>query len=83
MPSIFVEATAGTVSNNYPVRGLRGGSQTFVQLQEDGMLILYGDGGADFFFDPDLTTNRIEAVKGQSSGVLTVNGAGATIKLPV
>ena len=79
VPGIFVEATAGQVSNNYSVRGLQGGNQRFVQLEEDGMPILYGGGGADFFFDQDLTIDRLEAVKGGSSGVLTVNGAGATI----
>lgn len=79
VPGIFVEATAGQVSNNYSVRGLQGGGQRFVQLEEDGMPILYGGGGADFFFDQDLTIDRLEAVKGGSSGVLTVNGAGATI----
>ena len=79
VPGIFVEATAGQVSNNYSVRGLQGGNQRFVQLEEDGMPILYGGGGSDFFFDQDLTIDRLEAVKGGSSGVLTVNGAGATI----
>lgn len=79
VPGIFVEGTAGQISNNYSVRGLQGGGQRFVQLEEDGMPILYGGGGADFFFDQDLTIDRLEAVKGGSSGVLTVNGAGATI----
>ena len=79
VPGIFVEGTAGQISNNYSVRGLQGGSQRFVQLEEDGMPILYGGGGSDFFFDQDLTINRLEAVRGGSSGVLTVNGAGATI----
>jgi len=79
VPGVFVEGTAGQVSNNYSVRGLQGGSQRFVQLEEDGLPILYGGGGADFFFDQDLTIDRLEAVKGGSSGILTVNGAGATI----
>ena len=79
VPGIFVEGTAGAISNNYSVRGLQGGGQRFVQLEEDGMPILYSGGGADFFFDQDLTIDRLEAVKGGSSGVLTVNGAGATI----
>ncbi|WP_239024870.1 TonB-dependent receptor domain-containing protein [Sphingomonas corticis] len=79
VPGIFVEGTAGQVSNNYSVRGLQGGGQRFVQLEEDGLPILYSGGGADFFFDQDLTIERLEAVKGGSSGVLTVNGAGATI----
>ncbi len=79
VPGIFVEGTAGAISNNYSVRGLQGGGQRFVQLEEDGMPILYSGGGADFFFDQDLTIDGLQAVKGGSSGVLTVNGAGATI----
>lgn len=79
VPGIFVEGTAGEVSNNYSVRGLQGGGQRFIQLEEDGMPIIYGGGGADEFFAQDITIDRLEAVKGGSSGVLTVNGAGATI----
>ncbi len=79
VPGIFVEGTAGEVSNNYSVRGLQGGGQRFIQLEEDGLPIIYQGGGADFFFQQDLTIDRLEAVKGGSSGVLTVNGAGATI----
>ncbi len=79
VPGVFVEGTAGAISNNYSVRGLQGGGQRFIQLEEDGLPILYSGGGADFFFDQDLTIDRLEAVKGGSSGVLTVNGAGATI----
>ncbi len=79
VPGIFVEATAGELSNNYSVRGLQGGGQRFIQLEEDGLPIIYGGGGADFYFSNDITIDRLEAVKGGSSGVLTVNGAGATI----
>lgn len=79
VPGIFVEGTAGELSNNYSVRGLQGGGQRFIQLEEDGLPIIYQGGGADFFFTQDLSIDRLEAVKGGSSGVLTVNGAGATI----
>jgi iron complex outermembrane recepter protein len=79
VPGVFVEGTAGQLSNNYSVRGLQGGGQRFVQLEEDGMPVIYNGGGADFFFSEDITIDRLEAVKGGSSGVLTVNGAGATI----
>ena len=79
VPGIFVEGTAGPISNNYSVRGLRGGSQAFITLEEDGMPILYGGGGADFYFQQDITTARLEAVEGGTSGVLAPNGAGATI----
>src|SRR5260221_1029670 len=79
VPGIFVEGTAGAVSNNYSVRGLPGGSQRFVQLEVDGMPVIYGGGGADEYFSYDITTERVEAIQGGSSGVLAVNGAGATI----
>lgn len=79
IPGIFVEGTAGELSNNYSVRGLQGGGQRFIQLEEDGLPIIYQGGGADFFFQQDLTIDRLEAVKGGTSGILTVNGAGATI----
>src|SRR6202012_3676998 len=42
VPGIFVEGTAGPVSNNYSVRGLPGGSQRFIRLIEDGMPSIYG-----------------------------------------
>lgn len=79
VPGVFVEGTAGPISNNYSVRGLRGGGQTFITLEEDGMPILYGGGGADFYFQNDITISRLEAVEGGTSGVLAPNGAGATI----
>ncbi|WP_010186223.1 TonB-dependent receptor domain-containing protein [Sphingomonas sp. PAMC 26605] len=79
VPGIFVEGTAGAVSNNYSVRGLRGGAQTFIQLEEDGLPIIYGGGGADEYFQNDITIDRVEAVEGGTSGVLAVNGAAATI----
>lgn len=80
VPGIFVEGTAGGQSNNYSVRGLQGGGQRFVTIEEDGMPILYGGGGlADAFFSHDITIGRLEAIRGGTSGILSVNGAGATI----
>jgi outer membrane receptor protein involved in Fe transport len=79
IPGIYVESTAGPVSNNYSVRGLPGGGQSFIMLQEDGMPILYGGGGADEYFQNDITIERVEAVQGGTSGLLSPNGAGATI----
>jgi iron complex outermembrane recepter protein len=79
IPGVFVESTAGPVSNNYSVRGLRGGSQEFISLLEDGMPILYGGGGADEYFQNDITIDHVEAVKGGTSGILSPNAAGASI----
>ena len=79
VPGMFVEGTAGPVSNNYSVRGLSGGGQGFITLEEDGMPILYTGSGGDEFFQHDITIDRVEAVEGGTSGVLAPNGAGATI----
>jgi iron complex outermembrane recepter protein len=79
IPGMYVESTAGPVSNNYSVRGLPGGGQSFITLQEDGMPILYGGGGADEYFQNDLNIDRVEAVQGGTSGILSPNGAGATV----
>lgn len=80
IPGMFVEDTAGAVSNNYSVRGLPGGGQAFVQMMEDGLVIAYpGTGNPDELFSYDINVKTVEAVLGGSSGVLTPNGAGATI----
>jgi iron complex outermembrane receptor protein len=80
VPGMFVENTAGAVSNNYSIRGLPGGGQKFVQFMEDGLIIAYpGTGNPDELFSYDVNVKNVEAVLGGSSGVLTPNGAGATI----
>jgi outer membrane receptor protein involved in Fe transport len=80
VPGMFVEDTAGAVSNNYSVRGLPGGGQEFVQFMEDGLLIAYpGTGNQDELFSYDINVKNVQVVLGGSSGVLTPNGAGATI----
>lgn len=78
VPGIFVEATAGRQSNNYSVRGLQGGGQRFIKLEEDGLPIVY-TGADDLFFSDDITTERVEAVRGGTSGILSVNAAAASI----
>jgi outer membrane receptor protein involved in Fe transport len=79
IPGVFVESTAGPVSNNYSVRGLPGGGQTFISLQEDGMPVLYGGGGDDEYFQNDITVDRVEALQGGSSAILGPNGAGMSV----
>lgn len=79
VPGIFVEATAGPVSNNYSVRGLPGGGTQFVRLIEDGLPLIYGGLNDDEVFQYDLSIDHVEAIQGGTSGILTQNGAGATI----
>lgn len=79
IPGFFVEASGGEVSNNFSVRGLAGGGQTFVQLQEDGLPVFYTNALADTILKQEIGIDRLEAVRGGTSGILTVNGAGATV----
>jgi len=79
VPGIFVEGTAGPVSNNYSVRGLPGGGQEFIRLIEDGMPAIYGGLNDDEVFQNDISIDHVEALQGGSSGILTPNAAGASI----
>jgi iron complex outermembrane recepter protein len=79
IPGIFVEATAGPVSNNYSVRGLPGGGQQFVRLIEDGMPAIYDGLNDDEVFQYDASIDHVEGLQGGTSGILTPNGAGASI----
>jgi len=79
VPGIYVESTAGPVSNNYSVRGLPGGGQQFIRLEEDGMPAIYGGLNDDEVFQNDISIDHVEALEGGSSGILTPNAAGASI----
>lgn len=79
IPGIFVEGSGGEVSNNFSVRGLAGGGQQFVQISEDGLPVFYTNALSDTILKQELSIDRLEAVRGGTSGILTVNGAGATI----
>ena len=79
VPGIFVESTAGPVSNNYSVRGLPGGGQEFIRLLEDGMPTIYAGLNDDEVFQNDISIGRVEALEGGTSGILAPNAAGASI----
>jgi len=79
IPGIFVEGTAGPVSNNYSVRGLPGGGSSFVRLIEDGMPAIYGGLNDDEVFQNDISIDHVESVEGGPSGILVPNAAGASI----
>ena len=81
VPGIYVENTAGPVSNNYSVRGLPGGGSQFVRIEEDGMPAIQGGINDDEVVQYDLSVDRVEAVEGGTSGILTENAAGASINM--
>ena len=79
VPGIMVEDSGGEASNNFTVRGLPGGGQQFVQLLEDGLPVFSTPALSDTILKQELMIDRLEAVRGGTSGILTVNGAGAMI----
>jgi hypothetical protein len=80
IPGMYVEDTAGAVSNNYSVRGLPGGGQQFINWMEDGLMIAYpGTGNPDELFSYDINVLKVESVLGGNSNVLLPNAAGASI----
>jgi outer membrane receptor protein involved in Fe transport len=79
IPGVIVEDSGGEASNNFTVRGLPGGGQNFIQISEDGLPVFYNAGFADQLVKMELSIDRLEAVRGGTSGVLTTNGAGATV----
>ena len=79
VPGITVEDSGGESSNNFSVRGLPGGGQQFIQIAEDGLPVFYFPALTDTILKQELMIERLEAVRGGTSGILTVNGAGALI----
>ena len=79
IPGIYVEPTAGQISNNYYIRGLpSGGGTKFLGLIEDGLPVLINN--SDFTFRGDaLTTDRVEVLRGGASSILTSYAMGGTI----
>lgn len=79
IPGVTVEDSGGEASNNFTVRGLAGGGQNFIQISEDGLPVFYNAGFADQLVKMEVSIDRLEAVRGGTSGILTTNGAGATV----
>jgi outer membrane receptor protein involved in Fe transport len=79
IPGVTVEDSGGEASNNFTVRGLAGGGQNFIQISEDGLPVFYNAGLADQLVKMEVSIDRLEAVRGGTSGILTTNGAGATV----
>lgn len=80
VPGLWVEDSGGEVSNNVAPRGLGGGQAfRFVALLEDGLPVHYDGEIVDHLVRSDITTDRFEAIRGGTAGILTVNGPGAAI----
>lgn len=81
IPGLWVEPSGGEVGNNVAPRGLQGVAATsFLATTQDGVIVAYDSSfSPDQVMRPDLTVERIEAIRGGSSGIFSPNGAGGTV----
>ena len=80
IPGVFVDASAGETRNTITTRGLTlfpsASGYNYVSMQEDGLPISNFNYGTDNFLRPDVTTGRIEALRGGSATVTGANAPG-------
>ncbi|ATC96542.1 TonB-dependent receptor [Pseudoalteromonas tunicata] len=80
VPGFWVEDSGGETNNNVAPRGLRGGEGfRYIGVEEDGLPVVYDGVWVDFYQRQDLSIQNMEAVRGGTSGLLTVNGPAALV----
>jgi iron complex outermembrane recepter protein len=77
---VYVDASAGETRNTIMTRGLTlfpsAAGYNYVSMQEDGLPMSNFNYGTDNFLRPDVTTARIEALRGGSATVTGANAPG-------
>jgi iron complex outermembrane recepter protein len=80
IPGVYVDASAGETRNTITTRGLTlfpsAAGYNYVSMQEDGLPMSNFNYGTDNFLRPDVTTARIEALRGGSATVTGANAPG-------
>jgi len=84
IPGVFVDASAGEIYTRVYTRGVASSAEDdlgwyYVSLQEDGLpvsLVQYSYYGPDLFHRADLTTQRVEAIRGGSAAITGINAPG-------
>ncbi|MDO6739102.1 TonB-dependent receptor [Wenyingzhuangia sp. 2_MG-2023] len=84
IPGTFTDASAGEVFTKVYSRGISASAEDdlgwyYTSLQEDGLpvsLIQHSYYSPDLFYRSDLTTKRLEAVKGGSATITAMNAPG-------
>ena len=80
IPSVYVQDSGGPSSNNISVRGMPAGDHfRYVSVQEDGLPVNYDQYTIDAVQRYSLGINRVEAVRGGTSGVLAPNASGSIV----
>lgn len=84
IPGTFVDASAGEVFTRVYTRGVSASAEDdmgwyYVSLQEDGLpvsLVQHSYYSPDLFHRYDLTTKKVEAIRGGSSSITAMNAPG-------
>jgi iron complex outermembrane recepter protein len=85
VPGVFVNSSLGEIRNVVYSRGVSASSLDgasgyyYVSLQEDGLPVLnaaFNNFGPDYFYRPDLTLNRLEALRGGTASITGPNAPG-------
>jgi outer membrane receptor protein involved in Fe transport len=85
IPGVYVNSSLGEIRNTVYSRGVSVGSNDgasgyyYVSLQEDGLPVTnatFGNYGPDYFYRPDATLGKLEAVRGGTASILGNNAPG-------
>ncbi|TYA74771.1 TonB-dependent receptor [Seonamhaeicola marinus] len=84
IPGTFTDASAGEVFTRVYTRGISASAEDdmgwyYTSLQEDGLpvsLVQHSYNGPDLFHRTDLTTRKLEAIRGGSSSITAMNAPG-------
>jgi len=80
VPGLYVQESGGASSNSVGVRGLPStGHMRYISIQADGLPVNYDQYTADAVQRYGIGIERIEVIRGGTSGVLTPNGSGAIV----
>jgi len=84
IPGTFTDPSAGEVFTKVYARGISASAEDdlgwyYVSLQEDGLpvsLVQHSYYGPDIFHRMDITTERVEAIRGGNAAITALNGPG-------
>lgn len=82
IPGIYVNNARGEISNTVYSRGISANSidnasgYYYVSMQEDGLPVTNTAPNADYFLRADITTARLEAVRGGTASIFGANAPG-------
>lgn len=85
IPGVYVNSSLGEIRNTVYSRGVSVGSNDgatgyyYVSMQEDGLPVTnatWGNYGPDYFYRPDATLGKLEAVRGGTASILGNNAPG-------